>query len=167
MTEKNQDKRSKNSFGEIMDLISQPVFVVDQRLLLVYANKAFEAVAGDKLNEITGKPLDQLTFFSQEVKVALAKMVGGILQGEKIESYEMSFSNDDDDGKTRFFESTGKIIDYFGQPASQWQTGGFCLGYWKRHQRRSFAEAVYALVHYKSPGNGFWLSHLQTHHRSA
>jgi PAS domain S-box-containing protein len=105
MTEKNQDKRSKNSFGEIMDLISQPVFVVDQRLLLVYANKAFEAVAGDKLNEITGKPLDQLTFFSQEVKVALAKMVGGILQGEKIESYEMSFSNDDDDGKTRFFES--------------------------------------------------------------
>jgi PAS domain S-box-containing protein len=88
-----------------MDLISQPVFVVDQRLLLVYANKAFEAVAGDKLNEITGKPLDQLTFFSQEVKVALAKMVGGILQGEKIESYEMSFSNDDDDGKTRFFES--------------------------------------------------------------
>ena len=114
MAEKCQEKRLTNDLKEILNLISQPVLVVDQRCIFVCANKVFEVMVGEKLSEIVGKPLDSLSFFNPELKALLAKMIAKRLQGEKIDSYEITFIID---GKTRYFEPTGKRIDYLGTPA--------------------------------------------------
>ncbi len=110
----NIGEKSENNFKDILDLISEPVIVLDERSVFLCVNKAFESVAGHTATEIIGKTLKDFDFLDGPAMLIVTGKLVKRLQGENIEPYDIPLQFK---GKTYDFEPVGKRIDYLGAPA--------------------------------------------------
>ncbi len=99
----------------LLNMISDPLVIVDRTGLFLMANDAFGKATGLNPKELIGKPFQGLNIADAETKAVLFEKLGGILQGAPVAPYEVQFVNAA--GEKRFVEVKGKRIKYAGQPA--------------------------------------------------
>jgi len=99
----------------LLNMLYDPVVIVDQKGLFLVVNDAFGEATGLDLKELTGKPFQSLNVADTETKRVLFEKLGKILQGVNVAPYEVQYINAA--GEKRFVEVKGKRIKYAGQPA--------------------------------------------------
>jgi PAS domain S-box-containing protein len=108
--------RSKATVRVLLNLLSDPVALVDEKGNFLLVNDAFQEVTGLNGNELVGTPILKLNIVSPESKATLLENLKNRLQGAPVETYEVCFTAKA--GEIRWVEVTGKIISYDGKPAS-------------------------------------------------
>jgi PAS domain S-box-containing protein len=114
MDERSNEKKSMSNFQDILNLISDPVVVVDESQCLICTNQALEGIINKNKLDLIGKSLQQIDLFDEQTKKHITEMFTKRLKGEQIDPYEVPIKVDD---KTYYFEIMGKKIEYLGSPA--------------------------------------------------
>jgi len=99
----------------LLNMLSDPVIIVDQKGLFLVVNDAFGEAIGIDPKELTGKPFQTLNVADNQTKAVLFEKLSKILQGVNVEPYEVQYTNAT--GEKRFVEVKGKRIKYDRQPA--------------------------------------------------
>ena len=107
---------SRGKVRVLLNLLSDPAVMVDEKGHFLAANKAFEEITGLKWKQIDGKPFFELDFVLDESKALLLENLKKRIQGASVEPYEAYFT--DNMGVKRCVEVNGKKISYAGKPAS-------------------------------------------------
>ncbi|MEJ5327341.1 MAG: PAS domain S-box protein [Candidatus Bathyarchaeia archaeon] len=99
----------------LLNLLSDPAVIVDEKGHFLVVNKAFEEITGLKWKQIDGKPFFELPFILAESKTLLLENLKKRLQDASVELYEAYYI--DKMGVKRCVEVKGKKIRYAGRPA--------------------------------------------------
>jgi PAS domain S-box-containing protein len=113
MNKKNYKSEGKTRV--LLNLLSDPAVIIDQKGLFLIANDEFGKVTGLKPKELIGKPFLSFDILPAESKAILLQNLSKRLQGVPVAPYEVHFANAA--GEKRFVEVKGKRISYAGQPA--------------------------------------------------
>lgn len=105
---------SRGKVRVLLNLLSDPAVMVDEKGHFLAANKAFEEITGLKWKQIDGKPFFELDFVLDESKALLLESLKKRVQGASVEPYEAYFT--DNMGVKRCVEVKGKKISYAGKP---------------------------------------------------
>ncbi|MEM2099640.1 MAG: PAS domain S-box protein [Candidatus Bathyarchaeia archaeon] len=105
---------SKNNFFDLLNLIADPIAIVDDKGCILLVNDAFEEFTAISKSEVIGKIFLQLSIVKPESKELLWKNLKKRMQGLPVEPYEISFI--DRYGETKFAKVNAKRIIYAGQP---------------------------------------------------
>ena len=105
---------SRGKVRVLLNLLSDPAVMVDEKGHFLAANKAFEEITGLKWKQIDGKPFFELDFVLDESKALLLENLKKRVQGASVEPYEAYFT--DKTGVKRCVEVKGKKISYAGKP---------------------------------------------------
>jgi PAS domain S-box-containing protein len=111
-------KKSYKSEGKtrvLLNLLSDPAVIIDQKGLFLMANDEFGKETGLNPKELIGKPFLNLDILPAKSKAVLLENLSAKLQDVNVTPYEIQFTNAS--GEARFVEVKGKIISYAGQPA--------------------------------------------------
>src|SRR4030042_4128694 len=111
-------KKSYKSEGKtrvLLNLLSDPAVIIDQKGLFLMANDMFGKETGLNPKELIGKPFLNLDILPAKSNAVLLENLSAKLQGVNVTPYEIQFTNAS--GEARFIEVKGKIISYAGQPA--------------------------------------------------
>src|SRR4030043_665855 len=111
-------KKSYKSEGKtrvLLNLLSDPAVIIDQKGLFLMANDEFGKETGLNPKELIGNPFFNLDILPAKSKAVLLENLSAKLQGVNVTPYEIQFTNAS--GEARFIEVKGKIISYAGQPA--------------------------------------------------
>jgi len=106
---------SEEKISVLLNLIIDPVVIVDRRGILLDVNKGFEKVTRLKRDEAIGKSFMEFGFFSEKILAVFRKNLSKRLAGFDVKPYVVKFVGER--GKTIDFEVDAKKIDYAGQPA--------------------------------------------------
>ncbi len=106
----------ESNFTALLNLIADPVVVVDEKGILLLVNNAFEVFTGLKSNEIVGKSFLELPNVAEESKQLLLKNMAKRHLGLPVDRYEVMFTHYKT-GETGYCEVKAKKIDNKGQPA--------------------------------------------------
>jgi len=107
--------RSEQKAKILLNLISDPVVIVNEKGCVQVVNRAFEEETSLKHNELLGKPFQQLPWLPAESIAVLSENLKKRLQGDSLPPYEVRYT--DKYGDTRWAEIKGKKIVHEGQPA--------------------------------------------------
>ena len=113
MQKNNKDRSLKDSFSALIDLIPDPVIVVDGTEKIVAANKIVGKFSGYKGEQLIGMSFSELGFVSEEYKLFLAKNMENRLAGSNVAPYEIKITAKN--GEVRCLEVKGNRIEYEGQ----------------------------------------------------
>lgn len=108
-------KLSQQKIKIILNMISDPIAIVNEEGYIQVVNRAFEEVTCLKHSEILGKPFQQLPGLPPESTAALWGNLKKRLQGDSLPSYEVQYTGKH--GETRWVEIKGKKIVHEGKPA--------------------------------------------------
>jgi PAS domain S-box-containing protein len=109
--EPDQDK----NFIELLNIVADPVVVVDANGVFLQMNTTYERVMGAKKEEWIGKPFSASPNFPQTSKILLAQNLKKRSAGEQVAPYEVDIVSAD--GEVRQFEVNAKKIEFQGKPA--------------------------------------------------
>lgn len=113
--EKNKDKNNEHSdyLPMLIDLISDPVVVVDNTGTIVAANRTSEEFSGYLKDQLIGKTFAKLSFVGKEYKSLLTENVKNRLNGSAVAAYEIRITAKN--GEVRSLEIKGNRIKNQGQ----------------------------------------------------
>jgi len=107
--------RNSEKANVLLDLLSDPALIVDEKGDFLSVNSAFEEVTGLSRKELIGSHFSKLNILTAEAKAALSEIQKKRMHGEPNEPYEVCFTGKA--GETRYVEVTEGKISYAGQPA--------------------------------------------------
>jgi len=110
---KNYKSSGKTSI--LLDLLSDPALIVDEKWVFLNVNSAFEEVTGLNGKELIGSHFSELNILTAEMKAALSEIQKKRMRGEPNEPYEVCFTGKA--GETHYAEVRERKISYSGQPA--------------------------------------------------
>ena len=111
---RNRLKCSGDSKASVcIDLLPDPLVIVDENRRLLRVNKAFEEVTGLGQKELIGKPFSELEILSPENTEILTENLRKRIRGLAVRPYEIGFI--DKQGKVRVSEINAKRISYAGR----------------------------------------------------
>ncbi len=105
-----------NNFISLLNLIVDPVVVVNEKGYFLLVNTAFENYTGLSRQEVVGTSFLKLTILAEKSKMLLVENLRKRHQGLPVEPYEISFSHRKT-GAVGCVEVNAKKITYAGQPA--------------------------------------------------
>src|SRR4030042_5435899 len=108
--------RNNGKARVLLNLLSDPAVIVDEKGLFLIVNDVFEEVTGLKRREIIGKPFFELNIVTAESKAVLLENLKKRMQGVPVGPYEVCFTGKT--GATRCVEVKGKKVSYAGEPAN-------------------------------------------------
>jgi len=112
---KNSHKSIEAKTRIILNMLSDPAVIIDQKGLFLTANDAFGKVTGLNPKELVGTPFSNYDVLSAESKAILLQNLSKRLQGGAVTPYEIEYTGAT--GEKRFVEVKGHRINYAGQPA--------------------------------------------------
>jgi PAS domain S-box-containing protein len=108
--------RSRRKAKVLLNLLSDPAAIVDEKGNFLIVNDAFEEVTGLSRKELIESPFVKLNIFTAETKAVLLEHLKKRLQGTPVEPYEVCFTAKR--GEDRCVEVKGKRVSFAGQPAN-------------------------------------------------
>ena len=108
-------RSSNGKAGVLLNLLSDPALIVDEKGDFLNVNSAFEEVTGLSRKELIGSHFSKLNILTAEMKVALLEIVKKRIRDEPNEPYEVCFTGKA--GETRYVEVKERKIRYAGQSA--------------------------------------------------
>ena len=115
MTVKNQSNTFRDNYQELLNLISEPIMVLNKEGILIAANKMLVKLIGVPAEELLGKHFGSLNIFDKENHKVIESRLERRLKGENLEDYELTLCID---GKPKYVELKGNKIEYSGEPAN-------------------------------------------------
>ena len=111
----NSSSDSEKILQALMNLITDPVVIVDKKGRFLECSDKLEKVTGYKKEELLDKSFLKVPFITAKSKALLIKNLARRFLGEQIETYEIEgvFK----DGKKTPFEVYGMKVEYKGKPA--------------------------------------------------
>jgi len=109
----NKNKEHSNYLPLLIDLIPDPVIVIDKRGIIVAANRTSEEFSGYPKEQLVGKRFTKLTFVDEEYKSIIAENAKNRLEGSTIPDYEIKIKAKN--GEVRCLEIKGNRIKNDGQ----------------------------------------------------
>ena len=85
MTVKNQSNSFKENYQELLNLISEPIMVLNREGILLAANKALGRFIDVPIEELLGKHFESLKIFSKENQKVIESRLERRLNGENLE----------------------------------------------------------------------------------
>ena len=113
-----KSKRNYSNDGEakaLLNLLSEPAVIVNEKGFLLIINDVFEEVTGLKSREVLGKPFMSTNIATAENKARLLKNLKKRMQGTNVKPYEICFTGKN--GKALYVEVKGRKVSYARQPA--------------------------------------------------
>ncbi len=114
----NKDKNKEHSdyLPQLIDLIPDPVIVIDSSGKMVAANSIVGKISGYTKEQLVGKSFDKLSFVDMGYKKLLAENAKNRLEGSNIAPYEISITSKNGDLrcleiKGNRIRSEGKLLD--------------------------------------------------------
>lgn len=107
--------RSQQKIKILLNMISDPIAIVNEEGYIQVVNRAFEEATCLKSNEILGKPFQQLPGLPPESTATLWGNLKKRLHGDSLPPYEVQYTGKH--GETRWVEIKGKKIVHEGKPA--------------------------------------------------
>jgi PAS domain S-box-containing protein len=89
MLENNKNNKHNDASVVLIDLIPDPVVVIDSSRRIVAANKMIGKITGYNKEQLVGKSLSSLGFINEEYKKLLTEKMKGRLAGSNITPYEI------------------------------------------------------------------------------
>lgn len=114
MTVKNQNNSFKKNLQELLNLISEPIIVLNKEGILLAANETLGKFIGVPTKELLGKNFQSVNIFNKENQKVIESRLERRLNDENIDDYELTVSIK---GKTKYVEPKGNKIEYFGEAA--------------------------------------------------
>lgn len=113
--EKNKDKNNEHSdyLPMLIDLIPDPVIVIDSTGTIVAANRTSEELSGYLKEQLIGKTFTKLSFVGKEYKPLLTENVKNRLKGSTVPAYEIKITTKS--GEVRSLEVKGNQIKNQGR----------------------------------------------------
>src|SRR4030042_4472254 len=108
--------RNNGKARVLLNLLSDPAVIVDEKGNFLIVNDVFEEVTGLKRREIIGKPFLNTNIATAERKAILLENLKKRMQGTPVEPYEVYFTGKA--GENRWVEVKGRKVSYAGQPAN-------------------------------------------------
>jgi PAS domain S-box-containing protein len=108
--------RNNGKARVLLNLLSDPAVIVDEKGNFLIVNDVFEEVTGLKRSELIGKPFLNTNIATAESKPILLENLKKRMQGIPVEPYEVYFTGKT--GETMCVEAKGKKVTYAGKPAS-------------------------------------------------
>ncbi|MGA2387049.1 MAG: PAS domain S-box protein [Candidatus Bathyarchaeia archaeon] len=102
-----------NAALALMDLIPDPVVIIDAERKIVAANRNFGKYAGCTSEEFVGENFLELSFFGKRERSILQKNLKKRLDGSVVPAYEVKIKTENGDSK--FLELQGNKIEYEGR----------------------------------------------------
>ena len=109
----NKNRGKTDSLSTLIDLIPDPVSVVDSKGTIVAANDSAGKYADCTKDQLLSKDILELDFVTEEFKSLLLKNTEKRLAGSVIPPYEIKICNKN--GQGRYLEVKGNRIEYEGQ----------------------------------------------------
>jgi PAS domain S-box-containing protein len=109
----NKNLRKADSLSILIDLIPDPVSVVDSKSTIVAANNSAGEYADRTKDQLLSKDILELDFVTEEFKSLLLRNTEKRLAGSDIPPYEIKIYNKN--GQIRYLEVKGNRIEYKGQ----------------------------------------------------
>jgi len=109
----NKNLRKADSLSSLIDLIPDPVSVVDSKGTIVAANNSAGEYADRTKDQLLSKDILELDFVTEEFKSLLLRNTEKRLAGSDIPPYEIKIYNKN--GQIRYLEVKGNRIEYKGQ----------------------------------------------------
>lgn len=131
----------------VLNLLSDPAIIIDEKGHFLLVNKAFEEVTGLSQKEAKGKQFLQLEALPAESKKMLWENLTKRMRGLPIEPYEVCYI--DKSGKNRWVEVKGRRINYAGRPADLVVFHDITRRKENQQQLKEYAERMEALVNEK------------------
>lgn len=105
---------SEKILQALMNLITDPVVIIDKKGRFLDCSDKIENMTGYKKEDLIGKSFLSVPFITEESKALLIKNMAKRLLGEHVETYEIEgiFK----DGKKVQLQVNGLIVDYNGEP---------------------------------------------------
>ncbi|MCW4019166.1 MAG: PAS domain S-box protein [Candidatus Bathyarchaeota archaeon] len=107
--------REDNNFIALLNMIADPVVIVDNKGNFLLMNNSFETATGASSKEWLGKPFLDLPNFPEDSKAIAVKNLKRRYGNYQVEPYELEIFNPD--GSLHQFEINGKRIEFSGQTA--------------------------------------------------
>ena len=139
--------RSRGKARVLLNLLSDPATIVDEKGVFLTVNDALEEVTGLSRKELIGNPFFKLNIFTAETKAILLENLKKRMQGAPVEPYEVCFT--DKLGENQWFEVKGKKVSYTGQPASLVVFHDVTLRKENARRLKEYSERMEALVEEK------------------
>ena len=114
MQRKSKSNTYKDNFQELLNFVSDSIMVFNREGVVLAANKTASVLLGLTVEELVGNRVEDLKIIDEKTKVFLKNQLQKRIKGEKIENSEIPVRIN---GETRYFESKGNRIEYFGEPA--------------------------------------------------
>ena len=114
MTVKNQSNSFRENYQELLNLISEPIMILNREGVLLAANKTLGKFIGAPTEELLGKHFESLNIFNRENQKVIESRLERRLNGENLEDYELALCIN---GKTKYVEPKGNKIEYLGKDA--------------------------------------------------
>ncbi len=107
-------ENSGNTFIDLLNLIADPIAIVDEKSRILLVNDSFENFTGFSKKELVGTLFLDGNISTAESKVVMFENLKKRLQGLPVQPYEITFTAKN--GETRYVEVNAKKISYTGQP---------------------------------------------------
>lgn len=114
MQRKSKSNTYKDNFQDLLNFVSDSIMVFNREGVVLAANKTASVLLGLTVEELVGNRVEDLKIIDEKTKVFLKNHLQKRIKGEKIENSEIPVHIN---GETRYFESKGNRIEYFGEPA--------------------------------------------------
>ena len=108
-------KDSKKTLHVLINLIPDPIVIVNKKGKFIAISDKIESITGFKEEELLGKNFLKTKIITAKSKAILIKNLAKRMLGEKIASYEIDVISKD--GKILPFEVNGRKIEYGGKSA--------------------------------------------------
>jgi PAS domain S-box-containing protein len=110
-----ENNKTKSNLTLLLNLIAEPVIIVDEKGIVRMVNKLFEDITGLNSEQIAGLSITQLPFLDQENKKILVKNFEDRMKEHTIQPYHVMITAKN--GESRYFEVKGNKINYEGKDA--------------------------------------------------
>ncbi len=111
-----QNINQENNLVALLNLIADPVTIVDSDGTFLFINCVFEKIMGIKSGDLVGKSSVDMPNISSEAKMRIKETLEKRKKGLKVDPYEIDIT--DNTGQKRLFEINAKKIEYAGQSAT-------------------------------------------------
>ena len=107
--------KSEEKFSALLELIADPVVIINRMGTLLEVNHGFEKVTRLSREEALGKNVMEFGFFSEKIRAIFRENLKKRREGLEVKPYEVNIIVEN--GETVNFEVNAKNIEYCGQPA--------------------------------------------------
>ena len=135
--------RSRGKARVLLNLLSDPAAIVDEKGNFLIVNDAFLEVTGLSRKELIGDPFLKLDILSAESKVVLLENLEKRMQGAPVKPYEVCFTAK---AGEKWVEVKGKKVSYAGQPANLVVFHDVTLRKENARRLKEYSERMEALV---------------------